>query len=167
MVEECPELNQWRPRRAVWKDWREALGGRAVSKKKKKKEEEEEGDLLGAFFFRIYEFLFTFSNPPPVIHRPHVPPRYAINFVPAVSFVSSASSVIASAPVVDSSVNASASVFVPVELPPRHAINFVPAMSPVIASSPAVGSAFTYSIVSSANFVFPSSSVPTHCMPAT
>ena len=81
MVEECPELNQWRPRRAVWKDWREALGGRAASKKKK--EEEEEGDLLGAFFYRIYEFIFTFSNPPPVVHRPHVPERYAIRFVPA------------------------------------------------------------------------------------
>ena len=31
--------------------------GRAVSKK-----EEEEEDLLGAFFYRIYEFLFSFSN---------------------------------------------------------------------------------------------------------
>ena len=63
VVEECPELGQWRPRRAVWKEWREALGGRAASKKKK--EEGGEGDLLGAFFYRIYEFLFTFSNPPP------------------------------------------------------------------------------------------------------
>ena len=61
VVEECPELNQWRPRRAVWKEWREALGGRAASKK-------EEEDLLEAFFYRIYEFLFTFSDPPPVIH---------------------------------------------------------------------------------------------------
>ena len=66
VVEECPELNQWRLRRAVWKDWREALEGWAVSNKRKK-EEEDEGDLLGAFFFRIYEFLFTLSNPPPVI----------------------------------------------------------------------------------------------------
>ena len=57
VVEECPQLHRWRPRRAVWKDWREALGGRAVSKK----EAEEEGDLLGAFFFRIYEFHFSFS----------------------------------------------------------------------------------------------------------
>ena len=54
VVEECPELDQWRPRRAVWKEWKEALGGRAVSKK----EAEEEEDLLGAFFYRIYEFLF-------------------------------------------------------------------------------------------------------------
>ena len=60
-----PELEQWRPRRAVWKEWREALGGRAVSKK----EAEEEGDLLGAFFYRVYEFLFSFSNPPPIVHR--------------------------------------------------------------------------------------------------
>ena len=81
VVEECPELDQWRPRRAVRKDWRKAPEGRAVSKKKEKEEEEE--DLLGAFFYRIYEFFFTFSNPPPVIHRPHVPERYAIKFVPA------------------------------------------------------------------------------------
>ena len=33
VVEECPELDQWRPSRAVWKEWREALGGQAVSKK--------------------------------------------------------------------------------------------------------------------------------------
>ena len=72
-VEACPELGQWRPRRAVWKEWKEALGGRAVSKK----EAEEEGDLLGAFFYRVYEFLFSFSNPPPIVHRPCVPARYA------------------------------------------------------------------------------------------
>ena len=37
VVEECPELEQWRPRtrRAEWADWREALGGRAKRKKKK------------------------------------------------------------------------------------------------------------------------------------
>ena len=56
-VEECPGLAEWRPRRAaVWKEWREALGGRAVSKK----EAEEQGDLL--FFLsshiRITFFLF-------------------------------------------------------------------------------------------------------------
>ena len=27
VVEECPEMNQWRPRRAVWKEWREAPRG--------------------------------------------------------------------------------------------------------------------------------------------
>ena len=60
----------------MWKEWKEALGGRAVSK-------EEEEDLLGAFFYRVYEFLFSFSNPPPIIHRPSVPDpaRYVINFV--------------------------------------------------------------------------------------
>ena len=83
VVEDCPELEQWRPRRAVWKGWREALGGRAV----RKKEEEEEGDLLGAFFYRVYEFLFSFSNPPPIVHRPCVPARYAIKFVPATNLV--------------------------------------------------------------------------------
>ena len=73
------------PRKAVWKDWREALGGRAV----KKEEEEEEGDLLGAYFFRIYEFLYTFSNPPLVVPfvPAELPARYAIAFVPAVSAI--------------------------------------------------------------------------------
>ena len=139
VVEECPELDQWRPRRAVWKDWREALGGRAVSKKKK--EEEEEGDLLGAFFFRIYEFLFTLSNPPPVIHRPHVPERYTIKFVPAAVFPSqSVSSVSRSAsPVVSSR------VFVPAELPARYAIAFVPSTS----------NCFPHAVSSSADFVIP------------
>ena len=64
-------------------EWREALGGRAVSKK----EAEEEGDLLGAYFYRVYEFLFSFSNPPPIVHKPHVPARYAINFVPAAAAI--------------------------------------------------------------------------------
>ena len=75
----CERVSGTGPVETVWKDWREALGGRAVSKK----EAEEEGDLLGAFFFRNYEFLISFANPPSVIHRPSVPARYAINFVPA------------------------------------------------------------------------------------
>ena len=56
IVEECPELDQWRPRRAEWAEWRETLGGRA---KRKKKEEanEEEVNPLKVFFFYIYEFL--------------------------------------------------------------------------------------------------------------
>ena len=127
VVEECPELEQWRPRRAVWKEWREALGGRAVSKK-----EEEEEDLLGAFFFRIYEFLFTFSDPPPVVHRPHVPARYAIKFVPA--------SDLSHVPVNDSDVSDVISTDV------------------ISSTDPAIFSAFSssltaYSVISSANFV--------------
>ena len=127
VVEECPELDQWRPRRAVWKDWREALGGRAVSKKK----EEEEGDVLGAFFYRVYEFLFSFSNPPPVVHRPHLPERYAIRFVPATT-----------APVSPPSPVPAASVSFP--------------LSVVLSSSSSVSSS-DYSVVSSANFAVPSS----------
>ena len=92
VVEECPDLDQWRPRRAVWKEWKEALGGRAVSNKRK--EEEEEGDLLGAFFYRIYEFLFSFSDPPPIVHRPCVPARYAIRFISSPSDVTRPDSVL-------------------------------------------------------------------------
>ena len=29
-------------------------------------------------FYCIYEFLFSFSNPSPVIHNPSVPARYAL-----------------------------------------------------------------------------------------
>ena len=50
VVEEFAELDQWRPRRVVWKEWEGALGGRAV----RNKEAEEEGDLPGIFFYRIY-----------------------------------------------------------------------------------------------------------------
>ena len=127
VVEECPELEQWRPRRTVWKEWREALGERAVSKK----EAEEEGDPLGASFFRIYEFPFSFSNPPPVVHRPVVPDRYAIKFV--------AASDIPSFP--------RASSVVPSLVTPTT--NF-PAVVPYVA--PAV-SPIDYSVISSINFV--------------
>ena len=133
----------------VWKDWREALGGRAVSKKK----EEEEGDLLGAFFYRVYEFLFTFPNPPPVIHRPHIPERYAIRFVPATGV-----------PVLPQP------VFVPAELPPFVAANPV---SPALTDFSVVSSAnfvvnaspvTDYSVISSVNFTVPSPVIDSPCI---
>ena len=58
VVEECPELDEWRPRRAVWKEWREALGGRAVSKK----EAEEEGIYWVLSFFEFTNFFFPFPT---------------------------------------------------------------------------------------------------------
>ena len=135
VVEECPELNQWRPRNAVWKDWREALGGRAVSKDRKEAPGggAEKDLLLGAFFYRIYEFLFTLDNPPPVIHRPHLPERYAIRFVPA-----------AGGPV---------SSHDPVNVNP--VINFASVPPVAVVASSVVSSG--YSVVSSANFVVASS----------
>ena len=92
---------------------------------------------MGAFFYRIYEFLFSFSNPPPVVHRPHVPERYTIRFVPASAAVTSAGNLAPTSTVrsVISPVNNSVSpvissrVFVPAELPARYAIAFVPAVS--------------------------------------
>ena len=95
-----------------------------------KKKEEEEEDLLGAFFYRVYEFLYTLANPPPVIHRPHIPARYAIRFVPATG-----------APTLS---QPAFPVFVPAEPPPRHATSFVAANAV---------SSTDFSIVSSANFV--------------
>ena len=53
------------------------------------------------FFYRVYEFLFSFSNPPPIIYRPFVLARYAINFVRASTAHSDVSSAVSSvAPVV-------------------------------------------------------------------
>ena len=111
-VKECPELDQWRPRKAVWKDWRESLGGWAVSKK------EEEEDLL--------------ANPTPVIHRQHVPARYAIKFVPA-SGLSPVIPVDASGVSVDSvddAISTSATDFSVVS-----SANFVPAFTPCIGTN--------------------------------
>ena len=111
---------------------------------------------MGAFFFRIYEFLFTLSNPPPVTHRAHVPERYTIKFIPAaaspsqsVNSVSHSVSPLISHP------------FVPAELPARYAIVFVPAISAVDAVPTSVVpciSPSSYSVVSSAKFLFPVSS---------
>ena len=61
-------------RYSVLPNWEACTMGRAINRK----EAEEEGDL-----YRIYEFLFSFSNPPTILHRPCVPARYAIRFVPA------------------------------------------------------------------------------------
>ena len=97
------------------------MRGRAVGKK------EEEEDLLGAFFFRIYEFLFTFSDPPLVVHRPHVPARYAIKFVPA--------SDLSHVPVNDSDDS-----------------DDIPSYD-VISSTTFSSSSTAYSVISSANFV--------------
>ena len=99
---------------------------------------------MGAFFYRVYEFLFTFSNPPPVVHRPHIPERYAVRFVPATGVPSQLSSPDDPVP-----------VFVPAELPSRYAINFlaantVSADSVYASASPALTD---FSVVSSANFV--------------
>ena len=93
----------------------------------------DQEDLLGGFFFRIYEFLFTFPNPPPVVHRPHVPERYTIKFVPAQS-VNPVSRL--ASPVISS--------------PAASAISFVSAVSPAVSD---------YSVVSSANFVIPTACI--------
>ena len=105
--------------REEMRTWKARHVHKTVKKKKgpvgPKKEEEEE-DKLERFFFNLHEF-----------HNP-----------------------VESAP-----------VFVPAVLPPRYAINFVPAVvsnpaEPVVASPV---SSPDYSVVSSANFVIPSSPV--------
>ena len=144
----------------VWKDWREALGGWAIGKKKR--EEEEERDLLGAYFYRVYEFLFSFSNLPPVIHSPHIPERYTIRFVPATG-ISSFSSPSAS-PVIPSH------VFVPTELPARYAITFVPPSAfaasgyvPFVPAGSASVLSSDFSVVSSVNLVIPTTCIEPNC----
>ena len=69
--------------RSELKEWKEALGGRA-----KRKEVEEEVDLIGIFFYRIYEFLYSFSNASPVNHTPSFLVRYVINFIRPSSVIS-------------------------------------------------------------------------------
>ena len=59
VVEECPELNQWRPRRVEWREWREALGGRVRKRKGQGEAEEEEVDLLEIFFYHVFTNFFT------------------------------------------------------------------------------------------------------------
>ena len=154
VVEECPELDQWRPRRAVWIEWNEDLGGRVVSKKKKVAE--KEGGILGAFFYRVYEFLFSFTNQPPVIHRPFVPARYVINFVPAVTAMLAfpfTSALLSPSSSTDYSVVSSVNFVRPSS--PDHS---VASSAPVISTSSIYSvvpsaSSTGYSVISSANFV--------------
>ena len=54
-----PELDRWRPRRAEWKEWREALGGWAT---RKKKGTEQEVDLLGIFFLSYIRISWLFFD---------------------------------------------------------------------------------------------------------
>ena len=49
----------------------------------KEKEEEKEGDKLGSFFYKLYDFLNPVSSNAPVFVPAELPPRFAINFVPA------------------------------------------------------------------------------------
>ena len=97
--------------------------------------------MLGAFFYRIYEFLFSFANPPSVTHRPVVPDRYAIKFVAASD----------TSPTTDNSVLPVTSTSIPTPTSTVYSVvssaNFVPT------------SLTDYSVSSSANFVTaPSSS---------
>ena len=104
---------------------------------------EEEEDKLERFFCRIYVFHhIPVPNAPPVSVPAELPPRYAINLVPAVN-----------APV-SVSVSASASpVIFPVPVPfpvlaPASASPVVPTSS--LATSP------EHSVISSTNFAVPS-----------
>ena len=77
---------------------------------------QNEGDLLGAFFFRIYEFLFILPNMSPRAFVPaDLPARYAIGFVPAVSAFNPAfPPSVSYTPSTDHSVVSSANFVVPV-----------------------------------------------------
>ena len=98
-------------------------------------EKEEEVDELEHLFCHVYEF----HNPvlaPAVFVPADLPPRYAINFVPAAS---------PAVPVISPVVPAVSPVISPV----------VPAIPPVAPAISAVAaSSSVYSVVSSANFVF-------------
>ena len=87
--------------------------------------------MLGAFFYRIYESLFFFSNPPPN-YTYLVPARYAIKFVRPSFAVS-----------VNTARSAAASAVSNFDRPPS-----------------AVST--DYSVISSVNFVPPSSAYPAY-----
>ena len=144
---EKKELLEWKPRHA-----RKKIEKREKGPVEPGKEEEE--DKLEIFFCQIYEF----HNPPvpaPVFIPAEVPPRYAINFVPA------------SATQPEFSVVSSVSVVSPVNIVPPSAVSArsVSARSVIssanfaIPASVPASSSTDYSVISSANFVVPAASV--------
>ena len=169
-MERCESLEEKRKlvERDEMREWKTRHSRNQLEKKKKEgpvgPEKEEEEDKMESFFYHVYEFHNPVPNAPAFVPA-EVPPRYAIDFVPAVSAVTPMPVVVPAVSNVPSVVSA-VTTFVPAEFPARYAIKFVPAIvpdvppvSPVIVSS----SSSSYSVVSSANFVIPSS--PTYCMP--
>ena len=130
--------------------WRTRHVHKIANKKKGpvEPEKEEEEDKLERFFCHIHEFHNPVPKAPAFVPA-ELPPRYAINFVPAVN----------------------ASVFATPVAPPVPAINASVFASPVVHSVPSVSaspvvpsiSSTDYSIISSTNFVADSSS-PSNCI---
>ena len=117
------ELSEWKTRH---------MRNQKIEKKKKGPvgpEKEEEVDKLELFFCHMYEFLNPVPNATSFVPA-ELPPRYAINFVPAI---------VSSSPVAAVSVSSSSS------------------STPPVVSSPAISSSSpsSFSVISSANFVFP------------
>ena len=164
LVISCSERRLAEARELVEKsemrEWRTRHSRNQLIEREKKgpvgPEKEKEEDKLERFFCHLYEF----HNPVPkarVFVPAKLPPQYAISFVPAVSAVSALP------------VNSATPRVTPV-----IAVNSAPRVTPVIAVGSATSVSSPYSIVSSANFVLPSSSVlppsssaTTHCMPTT
>ena len=159
------EMREWRTRHS-----RNQLSNK-IEKGPVEPGKEEEEDKLESFFCHLYEF----HNPVPVAPAfvpAELPPRYAINFIPAVPSVPVSASpanlnhVISTPYVIPTAFNPvtapilSTPSFVPAGLPARYAIDFVPAVSSdSVMSVPVSASSNGYSVVSSANFVIPPSSV--------
>ena len=121
-------------------------------KKKKKKgpvepEDEEEEDKLETFFCNLYEFHNPVPNAP-VFVQAELPPRYAINFVPA-SNVSTSPAV----PPVTA---------LPAVLPVLPVLPALPILS-ALPVTPSGSVSTEYSVISSANFVVP----PSPCIETT
>ena len=138
------------------REWKTRHSRNQLVKKKKgpvEPEKEEEEDKLERFFCHLYEFHNPVQNAP-VFVPAELPPRYAINFVPAVSVSPATRS---ASPVIHvniSFVPVPASVSVPVL---AFAVS-VPVPASVFVPVPASTAPSTdYSVVSSANFVIASS----------
>ena len=124
------------------REWRTRHSRNQLKDKEKKgpvePEKEKEEDKLERFFCHLYEFHNPVPNAP-VFVPAELPPRYAIEFVPAAPAVVVPVFPIGSAPSTDYSVISS--------------VNFVvPSVTVPVSSLPAS----PYSVVSSANFVIPS-----------
>ena len=117
-------------------------------------EKEAEEDKLESFFSSIYEF----HNPVPAFVPAALPPRYAINFVPAASIPVN--------PAIVAPVSTSASAPVSVPSSPSTVYSVVSSVNfalPVSSSSRIVSPPSTdYTVISSANFDFPVS--PSSCI---
>ena len=157
LVERCRLLAEKRKlvEKGELREWRTRHSRNQLSNKKEKgpvePEKEEEEDKLESFFCHLYEF----HNPvlvAPAFVPAELPPRYAINFTPAVPSVPV--SVIGSPANLIHDAQAANVISTPSVFNTAHVIS-TPSPSVSVSATPAVAVPVTddFSVVSSANFI--------------